>query len=189
MSLTESLTEPEKSVSPPGVLPPYTRYQQHDQTVAPSRLSLAVSSSTPTPDHCLAHLRLLEAFRRLREDVVNLDGLYGVHNRFVDELYPGTSGADPPRDQLRLRAKEKRWAVYVTKAERRYDTWWRKIQAERSSMPAQHALLDIYERFEQGGTNRVFAFDEDTLPPLGQPAAVSYPKSSLRGHATKVCVS
>ncbi|KAL8916880.1 MAG: hypothetical protein Q9172_006073 [Xanthocarpia lactea] len=155
---------------PDYVPPPYTTGlgPKQDPTAAFAHLNLTVSSEKPTPDQCLAHLKLLEAFHCLREDIATSDGLYGIYDHFVNEVHP-SEGFDDKRAQLLLKLREKRWAVYVTKAQRRYATWWGEIQKERHSRPTQHALLGIYEQFEKPSKHPCLDFERDALPPLGQP--------------------
>ncbi|KAL8905310.1 MAG: hypothetical protein Q9171_006719 [Xanthocarpia ochracea] len=152
---------------PDNVPPPYTTGlgPKQDPTAAFAHLSLPVSSNKPTPDRCLAHLKLLEAFHCLREDIATSDGLFGIYDHFVNEVYP-SEGFDDKRAQLLLKLREKRWAVYVTKAQRRYATWWGEIQKERHPRPTHYALLDVYEEFEKAGEHLCLDFKKAPLPPL-----------------------
>ncbi|KAL8766036.1 MAG: hypothetical protein Q9209_007065 [Squamulea sp. 1 TL-2023] len=142
----------ENKVPPASVPPPYhSRPEENpDLTAAFSSLNLTALSNKPTPDQCLAHPKLLEAFHNLREDVATTDGLFGIYDYFVDRVYPN-QGFDEKRAQLLLRLREKRWAVYVAKAERR---------------PARRALGDIYDNFENTSEIPRLEFDRNTLPPL-----------------------
>ncbi|KAL8800369.1 MAG: hypothetical protein Q9182_005224 [Xanthomendoza sp. 2 TL-2023] len=166
MSVTTSLTRPEKGLlSPAESRPSYTTDPKHGLFGAFSDLKTANASDKPTPAQCLAHLTLLEAFYRLREHVATTDGLYGIYDRFREQVWP-SEDSNSKRTELLLKLREKRWAIHVTKAERRYGTWWRKIRTDRSSMPGQHALLGIYENFDVGWERDMLTFDKDTLPPL-----------------------
>ncbi|KAL8817109.1 MAG: hypothetical protein Q9223_004001 [Gallowayella weberi] len=172
MSVTTGLTHPEKGLSPVESRQPYTTDPKHDLFGAFFDLKLANSSDKPTSAQCLAHLTLLEAFHRLREHVATTDGLYGIYDHFSEHVWP-SEDSKGKRTELLLKLREKRWAIHVTKAERRYETWWRKIQTDRASMPAQHALLGIYENFDVGWEKDMHTFDENTLPPLGQSPATT----------------
>ncbi|KAL8698090.1 MAG: hypothetical protein Q9201_006762 [Fulgogasparrea decipioides] len=127
------------SFSPVEELPPYSAHPAQPCNVAPdltaafSELHLLGNPAKPTPDQCLDHLKLLEAFHQLREDVATTDGLYGIHDSFVDAIIP--TEEETERAQLLLKLREKRWAIYVTKAVWRYETWWKKTHLEDSSMP------------------------------------------------------
>lgn len=129
-------------------------------------MKLATSSTIPTSGQCREHLKLLEALHLLREDVATTDGLYGIYDRFVDDVYPGKE-LDEKRAQLLLKLREKRWAIYVTNAERRYTIWFETLPSARRSMPGQQALVAISEHFEETSGKPGFAFDSVTLPPLG----------------------
>ncbi|KAI4284227.1 MAG: hypothetical protein L6R38_001558 [Xanthoria sp. 2 TBL-2021] len=128
-------------------------------------MKLATSSTIPTSGQCREHLKLLEALHLLREDVATTDGLYGIYDRFVDDVYPGKE-LDEKRAQLLLKLREKRWAIYVTNAERRYTIWFETLPSARRSMPGQQALVAISEHFEETSGKPGFAFDSVTLPPL-----------------------
>ncbi|KAL8728310.1 MAG: hypothetical protein Q9181_005384, partial [Wetmoreana brouardii] len=119
----------------------------------------------PTPDQCLTHLKLLEAFHQLREDVATTDGLYGIHDNFVDAILPAEESRTE-RAQLLLKFREKRWAIYVTQAAWRYQKWWKRIELTDYSMPTQSNLLSVYQNF---GKDQIRApYRVDDLPPLGQ---------------------
>ena len=171
---------PEQEVLQSDATPPATteRGPEHDPTAEPttefspmlanlSAMSLATLTVPPTPDQCLAHLKLLEAFHRLRENIATTNGLYGIHNRFVKDVYPD-KGSDKERAQLLLQLRQKRWAIYVTNAERRYAVWFESLPARSHSMPSQLTLGKICGLFEKTSNKLGFKFDYTTLPPLGQ---------------------
>ena len=128
------------------------------------RTRLDESSLKPTVDQCLAHLKLLEAFHQLREDVATTDGLFGIHNHFVDAIC--NDKATSERSELLRKIREKRWAVYVTKAQQRYQRWWLKadnkgllIDTHVGPTSKSQAFPSHFERL---------AYSADDLPPLGQ---------------------
>ncbi|KAL8744796.1 MAG: hypothetical protein Q9184_007953 [Pyrenodesmia sp. 2 TL-2023] len=123
------------------------------KTAAPS-LDLHATTDKPTADQCLAHLKVLEAFHQLREDVATTDGLYGIYDRFVDDT-------NTARTQLLRKIREKRWAVYVTKATKRFEQWWHKTRPQAS--PTQ-GLLHLYQTF--GQDDEQIVLDSDCVPPL-----------------------
>ncbi|KAL9034284.1 MAG: hypothetical protein Q9180_005493, partial [Flavoplaca navasiana] len=140
---------PEQEVLQSDATPPLTSEPgpEHDSIAEPnaefspmlanlSGMSLATLTVPPTPDQCLAHLKLLEAFHRLRENIATTNGLYGIHDHFVKYVYPD-EGSDKERAQLLLQLREKRWAIYVTNAERRYAVWFESFPARSHSMPSQ----------------------------------------------------
>lgn len=107
----------------------------------------------PTPTECIAHLKLLHAFAKLRHDVGNQEGLFGISMGkstekgvlfekngkapFAEGLQMGAAHNDDTMHQtldqsdmtsdpmLAERIRDKRWAVFVNKAVDRFEKWWR----------------------------------------------------------------
>ena len=79
-------------------------------------------TKTANIEQCIAHLKLLEAFSRLREDIGCRDGLYGLYNDLVSD-----SLGEATKSQLLAKMREKRWAIYVTAASMRFEAWWMKV--------------------------------------------------------------
>ena len=73
------LPAPEKGERPPS-------YSQDavDITSHFAKLDLNSTSSKPTVDQCIAHLKLLEAFHQLREDVATSDGLRRISKGIIE---------------------------------------------------------------------------------------------------------
>ncbi|KAI4221529.1 MAG: hypothetical protein L6R36_006846 [Xanthoria steineri] len=109
---------PEEEAFPVDFAPPYKSgaEPEHDLTAVFPTMDLETPSAIPTSGQCLDHLKLLEAFHVLREDVTTTDGLYGIHDAFLDDVYP-TKGLDEKEAQLRFWLREKRWAIFVANAE------------------------------------------------------------------------
>lgn len=124
--------------APPGCVP-----KTEDLNFQPSPLEI------PTPAECIAHLKLLHAFAKLRRDVGNCEGLYGIgigeggeigvsdtsngsaqHSGGVHEANGENSNAHTTNSDesaaagLAERLRDKRWSVFVTKAVDRYSMWW-----------------------------------------------------------------
>ena len=161
-----------KSSLPNDQLPPYTApLAQPDSncthssaaTAAFAYLNISERSAKPTSDQCLAHLKLLEAFHQLRENVATTDGLYGIHDHFVDSIYPGDA-SQTKRTEILLKIREKRWAIYVFKAARRYENWWQKTTPTDASMPTQNTILSARHKLGQDHLK----YYVNPLPPLGQ---------------------
>ncbi|KAI4100626.1 MAG: hypothetical protein L6R37_005384 [Teloschistes peruensis] len=132
-------------------------------TAAFANLQLKEVADKPTIDQCLAHLKLLEAFHQLREDVATTDGLYGIDDGFIYAVHPGQENRTQ-QAALLLKLREKRWAIYVTKAAKRYERWWQKTTPTGTSMPTQHGLIGVYMTWGQNeGTAR---YHNNSLPPL-----------------------
>lgn len=149
------LTTPK--ASPPPVYEANSAGNAPDITAAISELNLQ-GSSTPTVDQCIVHLKLLEAFHQLREDVALQDGLFGVRDSFV-------SGDERQRGELLSQTREKRWAVYVAKAVKRFESWWEKAIEPNAERLQQTEVLSITTQNIQLG---IAAFvGRDQMPPLG----------------------
>lgn len=146
-------------LSPP---PSYTASVQEslpiDITTAFSHLDLQ-ESEKPSADRCLAHLKLLEAFYQLREDISQHDGLFGI----IDKV----AGAGSTQEHAKLLAKirEKRWGVYVAKAAKRFETWWEVCVEPDARRTSQERLAKVTSNCSQG---QGLQFDENNLPPLGK---------------------
>lgn len=117
---------------------------------------------TPGPDTCLAHLRLLYAFRRLREEVGYRDGLWGIADPGEDPKAP-----EVPLETL-SKLREKRWAIYLARAVDRYEAWWKTLGGTGVTLGAMQVKGGDYEMFPfediSGTTNY---WNEDMLMPLG----------------------
>ncbi len=157
--LRDSATEKHNLVTPENPAPP-PAYQADppDITAAFSTLKLE-DTAKPTPDQCIAHLKLLEAFHQLREDVATEDGLFGLRDDFV----PQGMGEQRHAEAL-LKIREKRWAIYVSKAAKRFEKWWQVCVEPDAEMLSQKAMAA--EHFD---TDRhPLFFNTETLPPLGK---------------------
>ncbi len=131
-----------------------------DITAAFSNLDLR-SFRKPTADQCTAHLKLLEAFHQLREDVALNDGLFGLQDAFV----PSTEN-EQQRAELLTKIREKRWAVYVAKAAKRFQGWWEMVIEPSAQRLQQTNIPTIFEQAPEAGS--ALLIDQDHLPPLGK---------------------
>ncbi|KAL1652218.1 hypothetical protein SLS58_000345 [Diplodia intermedia] len=91
----------------------------------------------PAPDECIVHLKLLEAFYNLRQDVETSEGIFDIASPTPPTDAPKYEKTAPdqesePEDgtideELKYKIKqvrEKRWAVYVSRAVERYEQWF-----------------------------------------------------------------
>ena len=113
----------------------------------------------PKPDHLIAHLKLLEAFQQLKEDVVHKDGLFGIQDSFASDGSPA----------ILAKIREKRWAIYVARAVDRFTVWWdtcvrRDVNAR--VLNQDDLLTDAFSDAPTRG--KPMRFTKDTLPPLGK---------------------
>ena len=152
------------SAPPPKASPPpeYTEDAGPDITASFAQLNLSQSSEAPSSDECIAHLKLLEAFSQLREDIGCCDGLYGLSNSLVAE------DTEPElKSQLFAKMREKRWAIYVTIAAMRFEAWWRTMPSINGSMltGVQYTAPGF-----KGAANTAVPlnFRREHLPPLGE---------------------
>jgi hypothetical protein len=122
--------------------------------------------------HCIAHLKLLEAFAQLREDVGNTDDLFGIVT--PDVPLPSTDDPENTKALGHIRVREKRWAVYVARAVERFQKWWDLcVPTTMEGAPCekltgevlcdQKGLLNVPKM----GKPIVQLGSKDHLPPLG----------------------
>jgi hypothetical protein len=151
-------TSPNQSPLPPA-------YALHDTVVsnlaAPlSNLNLE-TSATPTPDPCIAHLKLLETFHQLRQAIALQDGLFDIKDGFVP-----SAATDRERALTLSQIREKRWAVYVAKAAKRFEQWWENcIELDAERLQQEHIPSSFKDSPVCGPSLK---FDRDNLPPLGK---------------------
>lgn len=120
------------------------------------------TTHTLSIEQCIAHLKLLSAFANLRMTVSSTDGLFGIHNSQAEEFLQEES-----KSIALARIREKRWAVYTSRAVDRYATWWLK-----SPFPSDQpiATTDLrtprYSEVTEG--LKQFQWQPQHLPPLGK---------------------
>lgn len=134
-----------------------------------SSLDLEIKSTTVTPDMCLAHLKLLNAFQNLKEDIGYTDGLWQIYNSRA--LAPnvrvnGAEGEQP--EKLLAMLREKRWALYLARAVDRYEAWWDTFAADPIT---EEDLVENSPKFS-GFVESAFSQQPRRLPPIGKQ---SYP--------------
>ncbi len=152
-----------KDHSPP---PAYIANASEDANANPADITAAFSnldlraSAVPTPDQCIAHLKLLEAFHQLREDVALHDGLYGIYDHFVSD-----KESEAQRTEILTQVREKRWAIYVAKAAKRFECWWTNCVEAGATKADWKNLPSVFARGPEVGSR--FTFTKNDLPPLG----------------------
>jgi hypothetical protein len=129
------LTPSKDRASPP---PPFTRIAssssdqpptytaQDSNTNAPSASDLSAAFSSlnlstnpsplPTPETCLAHLKLLHTLQTLKQDIGYTDGLFGVWDAKAERA--------EKRDETLSKLREKRWVLFIARAVERFQAWW-----------------------------------------------------------------
>ena len=170
--------EKQENITPSGGPPPskdappiYTAEAPVNEPIA-DELNAAFASlnisntptSFPTIDHCLAHLKLLNVFHALKEDIGYTDGIYGLWDSRCEVL----EGKD--REQGLARTREKRWALYVARAVERFEDWWIMVLWPREgSKRLEGKNIDVsnlnYTQFPERG--HVQKWTAEMLPPVG----------------------
>jgi hypothetical protein len=149
-------TEPE---GPPGP-------SLEELNAAFSNLALPdAAPALPTADHCLAHLKLLNSFHALKEDIGYSDGLFGLRDERCEVL----EGKE--RDEALSKMREKRWALYVARAVERFEVWWLKVlvaleKSKRLEVREMTSASSEYAAFTE--TNRAWKWTANMLPPIGR---------------------
>ncbi|WPH00759.1 glycine-rich domain-containing protein 2 [Acrodontium crateriforme] len=97
--------------------------QPPDLTAGFSNLDFDKVSNTGLPgvNDCIAHLKLLECFYRLRQKIGSTDGLYGINNDVI--LNASDIIGQEKLPELLSKLAEKRWAIYVARAADRFEQW------------------------------------------------------------------
>ncbi|KAF1958454.1 hypothetical protein CC80DRAFT_30895 [Byssothecium circinans] len=124
----------------------------------------------PSQSECIAHLKLLHAFAKLRHEVGNQSGLFGIRlpgeegmkndMDMPEDLPPEYSLSDtgtghnqnvrstPCNEALAMndladRVREKSWTVFVTKAVDRFEKWWSKLASKSTEFPYAIRTVDF----------------------------------------------
>ena len=157
--------------SPPSYTSQFSTDPPLDITAAFSNLDLGTTHK-PTPDLCLAHLKLLESFYQLRLDVSKRDGLFGISDDFADAVAePGNE-----RNSRLAQIREKRWEIYVTKAARRFEQWWKTCVQPDRQLQEEKA---VWGHTADPRAGQILELANSDMPPLGQ-----YIKSVLSSSRT-----
>lgn len=176
----EALAEAEanRNTQTSEAVPAYTETQQQppgydeedrldppDFTAGFSNLNISDSkpSEFPEVNECIAHLKLLECFYRLRQKIGSTDGLFGISNHLVLDVEDGERAPS-----LLAKLAEKRWAIYVARAVDRFEAWLSAIQ------PSQRPSLDKIQADGEKGLlidpsyvkMHLRRFERDNMPPV-----------------------
>ncbi|KAI8208595.1 hypothetical protein K4K53_013322 [Colletotrichum sp. SAR 10_77] len=155
--------------------PAYTSDPPSSLTNPLENLSISQSpTAVPTEAHCLAHLRLLYAFNRLKTETGYRNGLWNIFDSRAGPQASATNGKnatipDPaePNVDILVKLREKRWAVYVARAVSRYEAWWSSfvpdMLLEKDMLDPDEGRKDRYEGFVR---REEMVWNADVLPPL-----------------------
>jgi hypothetical protein len=153
--------------------PEYVEFKEElEQVLFTDLSSPSAPSQRPTVQTCITHLKLLEAFHRLREAISSKDGLFEIAEASYLPTYPNKRSVEGA-ERARRFAREKRWSIYVARAAERFEVWWTRVVptsnggnlAGRLKMK-QMVRKDQFESLPQ--TARPLLFTPDLLPPLGK---------------------
>jgi hypothetical protein len=140
---------------------------------SPQELNAAFSRLTlpeapvlfPTADHCLAHLKLLNSFQALKEDIGYTDGLFGLRDERCEVL----EGKE--RDEALAKTREKRWALYIARGVERFEVWWLKylcILEDSKRLETKQMISTTLEYTTFTGRGTPLQWTTAMLPPLGK---------------------
>ncbi|KAK1820449.1 hypothetical protein LTR12_005175 [Friedmanniomyces endolithicus] len=156
---------PPPSYAPPGydegnILDP------PDITAGFSNLSLDQKNQDdfPSSEEVIAHLKLLECFYRLRQQIGSTDGLFGINNSVVtSHESEGALAAE-----LLAKVAERRWAVYLARAVDRFDAWLHALLPDAKMARVSQIQSDGEKGLlcEPGPANLPLLFGTHNLPPV-----------------------
>nr|POE65285.1 glycine-rich domain-containing protein 2 [Quercus suber] len=174
----EALAEAERSGQSPE--PPPAGYElpdyDHEHALPPPDITagfnnLTLGSSTkddvPTPDECVAHLKLLECFYRLKQKIGSSDGLFGIRNELAHD-YAQDANRQDKTPELLSKLAEKRWAIYVTRAVDRFATWSASIIPDPDPVTVDSLRIAGAQGLlcQPKSSHQPLRFDRSNLPPV-----------------------
>ncbi|KAL1296560.1 hypothetical protein AAFC00_000060 [Neodothiora populina] len=132
------------------------------------------NQTTPLPDECIAHLKLLECFYRLRQSIGSANGLFGIPDPegayAAPAQRPSTIKPHGITEIANIRAviSEKRWQIYVSRAVSRFDRWINSLDPpgeylHRAEMSWAHIDNVLAKGWSEGMAPVVHA---GNLPPI-----------------------
>jgi hypothetical protein len=153
-----------QQIAPPAYTVQEEAGSQVGDALAPALGGLSLTEALPgkpSPDACLAHLRLLYAFQVLKNEVGYNDGLFDIWDERA-------VGGNP---QILAALREKRWALFVSRAVDRYTAWWHSFVPEmlrEADMvaPGVEGREGRYDQFTKEA--KAAQWTEDMLPPIGE---------------------
>jgi hypothetical protein len=168
----------QKTASPPP--PTYeqaSRQEQHAQhppQIANSAVQL--SPDLPSAEDCVAHLKLLECFYRLRQNIASTNGLFGISCDIFNDLDQSAPRTDTHKDkntEIITLLAEKRWQVYVSRAVERFSRWRYSLEPDADYYTLAEAASSegqILADRVNAETAKPFSFDAENLLPIGKSA-------------------
>lgn len=129
--------------------------------------------SFPTVEECIAHLKLLECFYRLRQTVGGMDGLFGINDSVVTQssVWSKAHGSDDEVELQKLellgKLAEKRWAIFLARAVDRFEAWITSLlpDAKMASLSSLQTEEEESNLCEPSASMPPLRLDKDNLPP------------------------
>lgn len=154
--------------------PTYSEVDQPPLIIPPLDLSqnagLAIDT-TVTQDECVVHLKFLAMLADLRETVASTKDLFGIPD-------PSPELHDQNLNEALAKVKEKRWAVYTSRAAERYGAWWKTcVPSSRSPVRLRDLKKASYSNITDGDIP--LPWSRHTLPPLGKWSPLSLVRHSV----------
>ncbi|KAK4501518.1 hypothetical protein PRZ48_007327 [Zasmidium cellare] len=144
-------------LDPPDITAGFTNLNISNQSQSPDGF--------PQPAECIAHLKVLECFYRLKQTVGSTDGLFGIEDKFVTGH---TIAQSDKTGELLAKLAEKRWAIYLHRAVDRFQAWWAAVTPS-ATMPTRSGLESrgkkgwLLKREMMAGS--VINLDKSNMPP------------------------
>lgn len=143
--------------------PTYDEVEPLAANIPPLDLSKSAGSaisSTVTKDQCIVHLKFLAALADLRDTISSEDKLFGIEDSEADRIQHDAVGA-------RVRIREKRWAIYTSRAVHRFTLWWDLCLPTSGSLPTLDDMMNPVYSSITNGKDKV-PWNRDNMPPLGK---------------------
>ena len=144
-----------------------------DYTAGFASLSISDEPSLDIPqvNETIAHLKTLECFYRLKQNIAATDGIFGIHNVKIVDIARASNLEDVNgASEFLPRLAEKRWAIYVSRAVDRFHAW------VSTAVPAD-PMPTMAELEDKGRNDQIISeasrarhqtpqLDRSTMPPV-----------------------
>lgn len=121
------------------------------------------TTDTVSTDECIAHLKLISVFADLRDTISSRDGIFDLWDCTASQ-----SDDDSRKRGLAL-LREKRWAVYVTRAVDRFESWFKGNVLEKTvDAGAEGVTVKLIENSKMSMIDKqvVQPWTPESLPPV-----------------------
>lgn len=147
-----------------------------DVTAGFSNLHIGNSTGDePKPQECIAHLKLLECFYRLKQKIATSEGLFGISMDIANQLNEIEKDVIPEiedkSNELQALLAEKRWQVYLARAVYRFSVWRNSIEPDYKyyTLGAANSFKGESLGDQVNPKNaKPISFYPENLPPIGE---------------------